>query len=155
MYNYEAATSNWNCYPDRVNQNNIFDICLSNDAMKVGYALFDPNVATAGARLYEINDNTNAVILPPKYNDMESTSISISSNGAVFAVSDNDFVCNNGNTFCGRVRVFNATNNGPIDIVNDQIGGDILGSDVYDDYCGSSIDLSNDGKVVVIACNTT
>ena len=46
---------------------------------------------------------------------------------------------------------FNATNNDPIDIVNDQIGGDILGSDVYDDYCGSSLDLSNDGKVVVIA----
>ena len=49
------------------------------------------------------------------------------------------------------VREFNATNNGPIDIVNDQIGGDILGSEVYDDYCGSSLDLSNDGKVVVIA----
>ena len=37
VYNFEAGTNTWNPHPDRVEQEDIFDVCLSNDAMKVGY----------------------------------------------------------------------------------------------------------------------
>ena len=120
MYNYEAGTNTWNPHPDRVEQEDILDVCLSNDAMRFGCTLFDSyGVNVGGARLYDSDVNENYIILPPKYDDMESTSVSISSIGEVFAVSDHDFVCNNGNTVCGGVGEFNATNNGQIDIVND------------------------------------
>ncbi len=68
-------------------------------------------------------------------------SIAISDDGCVLAVGDDD-----DDNSRGKVQLFDVTSD-----TATQIGGDIVGPDEGDN-CGLSVDLSKDGKRVVIGC---
>lgn len=83
------------------------------------------------------------------FNDRLGTSISLSSNGSIIAIGTDDH--NNENGFrTGNVRVFifDGPNNDWV-----QIGNSILGQS-ENEYLGHSVELSNDGKTVLIGSFT-
>ncbi len=103
----------------------------------MGFLVAYPENNGGGARLFKVGaddlDNNK-----PLYSDDESATIALSDDGRVLAV---------GNHLRG-VRLFDVTK----DDVAVQIGGDVVGENQGGDLCGISVDLSRDGKRVVIGC---
>ncbi len=117
-------------------------VTLSEDGNKVGFVVVDNDDNYTGARLFGVGD-----LDEPVYSDDESKSIAVSDDGRVLAVGNQQFDCDGSTfSFCGRLRLFDVTTDNAV-----QIGDDIVGEN-EGDFCGYSVDLSRNGKTVVIGC---
>lgn len=119
-------------------KSSVTGVCLSEDGGTVGFG------SILGAKLYDVkNDNRQTTT---SYKDTFSHIISTSANGEVFAVGDWGYDCI-GKKSCGRVRVFSTSSDDAV-----QIGNNIFGTSEFNS-CGFSLDLSADGRTIVIGCN--
>ncbi len=148
LWNFDGAVWEQNVDTDVLPQSAFMtDICLSKDGTKVGLGSFTTGAKGESyfpdATLYGV-ENGNA-LTSPLFSDWEGGSIVISDDGQMLAIGNATLFCSD---CVGRVRVFDITTDDPV-----QIGSDIVGISAGD-RCGFSLDLSEDGRTIVIGCYT-